>query len=100
KIWLPYPVSSNEQLIEDINIEGNFINSAVYKEPESGVLYFFAEWNKAEQEKKLEFGFKVSAKERIVRNLTNTGGDIPVEIKKYLQPDWWIPTDGESSRNC
>lgn len=40
KIWLPYPVSSNEQLIEDINIEGNFINSAVYKEPESGVLYF------------------------------------------------------------
>jgi len=95
KIWLPYPISNNEQLIEDIKIEGNFINSAVYKQPESGTLYFFAEWNKAEQEKRLEFRFKVKAKERIVRNLMDTGVDIPVEIKKYLLPDWWIPTDGE-----
>ena len=94
KIWLPYPVSNNEQLIEDINIKGNFINSAVYKEPESGVLYFFAEWEKAEQEKKLEFGFKVSTQERKIRNLIDTGEAIPVEIQKYLQANWWIPTDG------
>lgn len=43
KIWLPYPVSDEYQLIESMAIKGNFINSGVYKEPKSGALYFFAE---------------------------------------------------------
>jgi len=95
KIWLPYPVSGEYQVIEDMAIKGNFINSGVYKEPKSGALYFYAEWPKETQEKKVEMGFKVSTQERQARNLVDTGAPVPVEIQKYLQPDWWVPTDGQ-----
>lgn len=95
KIWIPYPISDNHQLIENMAIKGNFINSAVYKEPKSGALYFFAEWETNSHNKNLDFGFKVSAKERKISNLFDTGTAIPVEINKYLEPDWWVPTDGE-----
>ena len=95
KIWLPYPVSGKYQLIENMAITGNFINSGVYKEPKSGALYFFAEWPKEIQEKNMELGFKVSTQERQTRKLIDTGAPVPVEIQKYLQPDWWIPTDGQ-----
>ena len=95
KIWLPYPVSGEYQLIENMAIKGNFINSGVYKEPKSGALYFFAEWPKEIQEKNIELGFKVSTQERQTRKLIDTGAPVPVEIQKYLQPDWWVPTDGQ-----
>ncbi len=94
KLWIPYPLSDNYQLINNMNIKGNYVNSAVYKEPESGTFYFFAEWPEANQEKKLELSFKASSKERKIRNLTDTGEAIPIEIQKYLQANWWIPTDG------
>ncbi len=95
KIWLPYPVSGKYQLIENIVTKGNFINSGVYKEPKSGALYFFAEWPKEVQEKNIELSFKVSTQERQTRNLVDTGAAVPVEILKYLQADWWVPSDGK-----
>ncbi|MDF1581840.1 MAG: transglutaminase domain-containing protein [Methyloprofundus sp.] len=95
KIWLPYPVSGEYQLIENMAIKGNFVNSGVYKEPKSGALYFYAQWPKEAQEKKLEMGFKVSTQQRQATNLLDTGAPVPVEIQQYLQPDGWIPTDGE-----
>lgn len=95
KIWLPYPVSGKYQRIENMAIKGNFINSAVYQEPKSGALYFYAQWPKETQEKKVEMGFKVTTQERQTRNLLDTGAPVPVEIQKYLQPEGWIPTDGE-----
>lgn len=98
KIWLPYPVSGQYQLIEDMNIKGNFVNSSVYKEPESGVLYFYAEWPKEIREKRLELGYKVSTKERQNRNLRDTGAPVPIEIQKYLQTEWWIPTGGQVAK--
>ena len=95
KIWIPYPVSGEYQLIENMAIKGNFVSSAIYKESKSGALYLFAEWPKEIQEKNLEMGFKVTTKERQNRNLLDTGAPVPVEIQKYLAPDWWIPTDGK-----
>ena len=94
-IWLPYPLSGQYQLIENMHIKGNFLNSGVYKEPISGVVYFYAEWPKNIQEKHLELGFKVSTKERQNRNLRDTGASVPIGIQKYLQTEWWIPTGGQ-----
>ncbi|OQK16898.1 hypothetical protein AU255_03065 [Methyloprofundus sedimenti] len=95
KIWIPYPVSDENQLIENMAIKGNFVNSAVYTEPQSGALYFFAEWPKEIQEKDMEMGFKVSTKERKNTNLLDTGAPVPLEIQKYLASDWWVPTEGQ-----
>lgn len=95
KIWLPYPVSGPYQLIENMDIKGNFVNSGVYKEPNSGALYLYAEWPKGIHEKHLELGYKVSTKERQNRNLRDTGAPVPIEIQKYMQADWWIPAGGQ-----
>lgn len=95
KIWIPYPLSDKYQSIEDIEISGNFINSAVYREPKSGAHYLFAEWQGAFDERVLKLKFKASAKERKITKLKDTGEPIPTEIEKYLEPSWWIPTDGK-----
>jgi len=94
KIWIPYPLSNPYQTIENMHIKGNFINSAVYKEPVSGALYLFAEWALSTEEQKLELAFKAKAKAREITPLVDRGEPVPVEIKKYLQADWWMPTDG------
>ncbi len=95
KVWIPYPVSDSYQTIEDMKIEGNFMNSALYREPKSGALYFFAEWEGAFNKRLLELTFKVLSKERRITNLKETEETIPVEVKKYLESSWWIPTDGK-----
>jgi len=98
KLWIPYPLSDDYQSIEDIKIKGDFDNSAVYKEPVSGVLFLFAEWPTEAREKTLEFNFKVKAQEKKFQDLLDTGEPIPVEIKQYLQPDEWIPMGGEVAK--
>jgi hypothetical protein len=90
--------SVGDSFVTCFKIKGNFINSGVYKEPKSGALYFFAEWPKEIQEKNMELGFKVSTQERQTRKLIDTGAPVPIEIQKYLQPDWWIPTDGQVAK--
>ncbi len=95
KIWIPYPVSDHVQRIEDMKIEGNFMNSALYREPESGALYLFAEWEGVFNKRLLDLRFTVRARERRVENLKETGGSIPVEVEQYLETSWWVPTDGK-----
>ena len=76
-------------------VTGNFARSAVYREPVNGALYLFAEWQKPMSERWLQLEFQVYARERKVRDLKETEDPIPVEFIKYLEPNWWIPTDGE-----
>lgn len=38
RLWLPYPTSNQYQTIEDIEIEGNFDSSGVYREAGHGTL--------------------------------------------------------------
>ncbi len=95
KLWLPYPLSDNYQSIENVKIDGNFKSSAVYREPASGAVYLFSEWEGVAGGKILEFSFKAKAEERLVDNLKDADLPIPVEIKQFLESTWWIPTDGE-----
>jgi transglutaminase-like putative cysteine protease len=95
KVWLPYPVSDVNQSIEEVIIDGNFTKSAVYREPMNGALYFFAEWQGPLSKRWLQLEFQVRVKERKVSDLKESDEPIPIEVKKYLKPNWWIPTDGE-----
>lgn len=94
-LWLPYPVSDDYQRIEDINVQGNYSSSAVYREPLSGALYLYADWHGNFSKRQLQFSFKASTRERIQKNLTDSGEPVPAEIKKYLAATPLIPTDGE-----
>lgn len=95
KLWLPYPLSDEHQKIEDIMINGNFDNSTIFHDEKSGAIYFFSEWQHGSDKKSLEMRFNVKAEERIVKELRDTGASVPEEVKKYLKPNWWIPTDGK-----
>ena len=105
KLWLPYPLSDEYQRIENIKIEGNFNKSpAVYREPVSGSVYLFSEWEDVVEEKILEFSFEAKAEERLeerlfdkykLKDLNNVELTVPVEIKNFLESTWWIPSDGE-----
>lgn len=95
KLWLPYPLSGEYQTIEDMSVNGTFVNSSVYREPVSGAIYQFAQWNKISGERKFEMQFKAYAKERRSTDLADTFAPIPKEVEKYLESDKWIPTDGK-----
>lgn len=95
KLWLPYPISDDHQKIEDIKVAGNFLKSDKYNEPQSRFVLLFAEWNKNSNNMALELQFKVKAEERVVNQLKERKKPIPDNVKKYLEPEPFVPTDGK-----
>jgi len=95
KLWLPYPISDEHQKIEDIKIAGNYLKSDKYKEPQSNSVLLFAEWDKKSNNMALELKFKVKAEERAVNKLNETKKPIPADIKRYLEAEPFVPTDGK-----
>jgi transglutaminase-like putative cysteine protease len=94
RLWLPYPLSDEFQSIENVKVNGNHSYSAIYREPESEVVYLYAEWDRNSKEKSLIMSFYARAEERIENNLRDKNLPVPVEIEKYLEADKWAPTDG------
>ena len=96
RLWLPYPVSDNEQTIEDVKIDGNFSYQGVYREKETGNLILYAEWTKpVTSERTLTFVFKASAIERVKKDFSGEKADIPVEVQEDLKGSMFLPTDGK-----
>jgi transglutaminase-like putative cysteine protease len=95
RLWLPYPLSDEDQRIENLTIKGNFDNSSVYREQKSGAIYLFSEWQGVSDSKRLEMSFNVKAEERSVKDLRDTDDPVPEAVKKYLKSNRWIPTDGK-----
>lgn len=95
KLWLPYPLSDEHQRIEDMMINGNFDNSTIFHDEESGAIYLFSEWQGVSGKKSLEMRFRVKAEERMVKELKDTNAPVPEDVKKYLKPNRWVPTDGK-----
>lgn len=95
RLWIPYPVTDDEQTIEDIKVEGNFSYSGVYRVKETGNLALYADWTEPTKDRVLNFSFKASAIERVKRNFPSWETDMPVEIRPYLESSIFIPTDGK-----
>lgn len=97
RLWVPYPVSDNEQSIDDIKIEGNYTYSGIYGQKQAGDLALYAEWTKPAKERFLTFTFKAKTMERIKREISSNvpveESGIPVEIKAYLTNSSSSPAD-------
>ncbi|NOX20410.1 MAG: transglutaminase domain-containing protein [Nitrospirae bacterium] len=94
RLWIPYPMSDEFQRISDVKITGNYDNYAVYRSAEANAVYIYAEWKNPSQVPTLTFQFRAEAKERTVKELKEEG-NIPVEVRKYLMAERFIPTDGK-----
>ncbi|MFC1865229.1 hypothetical protein ACFLYB_00760 [Chloroflexota bacterium] len=94
KLWLPYPTSNEYQIIEDVQIEGNFDDVDVYREPQSCSILLYAEWLDPGEEATISYSFRVIREELIRKVFQELGNEIPVELEKYLLSTSLGPTFG------
>lgn len=96
RLWIPYPVSDQDQLISDIQTSGDYSAIGVYTDRTYGTPILYAEWPKDATSRRLKFSFKVERQE--IRN-----HDIPAQepawnpgdYAEYLKSTSLGPTDGE-----
>ena len=95
RLWIPYPVSDQNQLISDIKTSGDYSNIGVYTDRYYGTPILYAEWPKDAKNRKLMFSFKVARREVRQRNFpTKEPAWDPADYAKYLKPTSLGPTDG------
>jgi transglutaminase-like putative cysteine protease len=95
KLWIPSPVSNQDQLIQKIRLVGDYAESGVYTVPANGTPLLYAEWAQGSKSRKLTLAFEV-ARDELRR------GDFPVQeptwnsndYAEYLAPTRIGPTDG------
>jgi transglutaminase-like putative cysteine protease len=95
RVWIPYPVSNSEQDISNVRINGNFTQSGIYGEKETGNLALYAEWTTPTKDRAITLTFDATARELIRKDFPAVEPAIPVEIKEYLKSTAFIPTDGK-----
>jgi transglutaminase-like putative cysteine protease len=96
RLWIPYPVSDENQNIWDVNVSGNFSKSGVYREGENGNIALYAEWNVPTNNRTLTYTFKVKRKEVIKKDFPKK--ELPFskeEFKDYLKATSLGPTTGK-----
>jgi len=95
RLWVPYPVSDQDQLIGRIRLTGDYADSGVYTVRTNGTPLLYAEWPAGAKSRKLTLSFAVSRDE--LRR-----GDLPTsepawnqaDSAEYLAPSSLGPTDG------
>ncbi len=95
RLWLPYPLSDEHQRIENLVIKGSFDYATILNDEKNEAIYHFSEWQDVSEQPSLEMSFRVRAAERMVKELKDSYAPIPEGMKRYLEPNWWIATDGE-----
>ena len=93
KMWFPYPTSDLNQKIENLHFDGNYSTFTLSREPQSGALYLYTEWHGPQKERNLKVTFDAVAQERKVAKLVERSVPIPPEVAKYVQSEFWIPSD-------
>jgi transglutaminase-like putative cysteine protease len=95
RLWVPYPVSDQNQLISDIKTSGDYSNIGVYTDQYYGTPILYAEWSKNAKKRKLQFSFNVVRRE--IRHHEFPAKEPawdPADYAKYLKPTSLGPTNG------
>ncbi len=88
ELWIPYPVSSMVQDISEVQITGDYTESAVYADKINRTPILYAKWNKKGQSRHLQLTFKAIRQEVVKR-------DLPKEEAAWNSKDfsqWLAPT--------
>ncbi|RII27243.1 MAG: transglutaminase [Geobacter sp.] len=96
KLWLPYPVSDEDQLVSSINVTGDYGESGVYTDRVNGTPMLYARWDKSAKSRKLTFSFAVERQEVLRRELPQR--EKPwnkADFAPYLAATSLGPVDGE-----
>ncbi|BDV43626.1 hypothetical protein GURASL_25490 [Geotalea uraniireducens] len=96
RLWLPYPVSDQDQTIGAIRIAGDYAEAGVYTDRTDGNPILYARWDKAAVSRKLTFSFSAERREVLRRDFParETAWD-PADYRRYLAPTSLGPVTGE-----
>ena len=94
RLWAPYPVSNENQQVENFTILGNYNYSGVYREGINGNMIIYAEWNSPKDYPNLNFSFDIKRREIYLKNFPEEEGEIPADLDRFLLPTILGPTDG------
>jgi transglutaminase-like putative cysteine protease len=96
ELWLPYPVSDQNQKISDIKVSGDFVVSAVYADSKFSTPMLYARWDKGAKSRKLSFSFKADRSEVVRRDFPKVEGAWnQADFAQYLGGTSLGPVDGE-----
>lgn len=96
RIWIPYPVSDENQSVTDVRVKGNFSHSAVYREREHGNVALYAEWDNSSKDRTLSYTFKITRSEVVKKSFP--AKELPFskdEYAAFLKPTTFGPTTGQ-----
>ncbi len=95
KLWIPYPLSDNDQLITNISVSGDYAESAVYSDQKYSTPMLYARWDKDTTSRKLVFSFHALRNEVVKKDFPKKEGTWdPADYKLYLSPTSLGPIDG------
>ena len=96
RLWIPYPVSDEHQLISDIKTDGDYAEAAVYTDRKFQTPMLYARWEKGTKTRKLNFSFTVERQEVTLHGFPKKEAAWdPADYSKYLEPTALGPIDGE-----
>ncbi len=96
RLWIPHPVSDENQTIEDVKIEGNYSSYGIYKEKEFGNSILYAEWKDPTNNRTLTYSFHVRRKELVRKGFPRNESPLnKKEFEIYLMPTSLGPTSGK-----
>jgi transglutaminase-like putative cysteine protease len=81
RLWLPYPVSDRDQLVDKIRLDGDYATAGVYTLPTNGTSLLYAEWPQGSKTRTLSLAFKVTRAEQ-------RRGDFPAKEPAWNPADY------------
>lgn len=101
RLWVPYPVSDEDQLISDIKIKGDYAESGVYTDRENKTPILYASWPENARSRSLTLSFAVVRRELSRRDFPDRE---PAwnsqDFAKYLKPTSLGPIDGDVKKRA
>lgn len=96
ELWIPYPLSDQDQLVTAISIDGDFAESAIYSDQKYSTPMLYARWDKDAKSRNLKFSFHAVRNEVVRRDFPEKEGAWdPRDYALYLSPTSLGPIDGE-----
>jgi len=96
RLWLPYPVSDQNQTISAINWTGDYAQAAVYTDTVNGTPMLYAQWPANAKNRRLDLQFTVQRQEVRLSALAEKEPQWnPADYADYLGATSLGPVDGE-----
>ncbi len=95
RLWIPYPLSDQNQSISNISISGDYAEAGVYSDRKYSTPMLYARWDEGATSRKLVFSFQAVRQEVVKKDFpaTEAAWD-PADYALYLEPTSLGPIDG------